>query len=267
MAVAVWSWDAGCVHCEGYCSTGRVRLVASCWSLSLHPTFMMHGHKSLKHPTVEAVFFSMLSLPSEFRCCPCFVYRFLSLKKSIIATSPNPSNLLCSFLINFSTSLLTNELLIKSYLCGALIRIMLAWFAFVADSNRCFIPTVKLFLAMLLEPAHNTTTSFFVNCWTFTLDMSFMYFIPAPGLTNLSTSKSLFNRWVTSEAHPLAWLSPKKITLCCFFPTTLFYDPSYASLLAWTLPSLIFLYLLGYRLLLKHYTKGYNDSMIVGMCV
>jgi hypothetical protein len=25
------------------------RLVASCLSLSLHPTFMMHGHKSLKH--------------------------------------------------------------------------------------------------------------------------------------------------------------------------------------------------------------------------
>ena len=21
MAVAVWSWDASCVHCEGYCST------------------------------------------------------------------------------------------------------------------------------------------------------------------------------------------------------------------------------------------------------
>ena len=26
----------------------NIRLVASCWSLSLHPTFMMHGHKSLK---------------------------------------------------------------------------------------------------------------------------------------------------------------------------------------------------------------------------
>ena len=99
----MWSWDASCVHCEGYCSNSRtvtftvhtacvpalhnhshhyqcrtpyaavhtlvllmmgimmpetcwdksliinVRLVASCWSLSLHPTFMMHGHKSLKH--------------------------------------------------------------------------------------------------------------------------------------------------------------------------------------------------------------------------
>jgi len=27
----------------------NIRLVASCWFLSLHPTFMMHSHKSLKH--------------------------------------------------------------------------------------------------------------------------------------------------------------------------------------------------------------------------
>ena len=26
----------------------NIRLIASCWCLSLHPTFMMHGHKSLK---------------------------------------------------------------------------------------------------------------------------------------------------------------------------------------------------------------------------
>ena len=26
----------------------NIRLVVSCWFLSLHPTFMMHGHKSLK---------------------------------------------------------------------------------------------------------------------------------------------------------------------------------------------------------------------------
>jgi len=26
----------------------NIRLVASCWFLSLHPTFMMHGHRSLK---------------------------------------------------------------------------------------------------------------------------------------------------------------------------------------------------------------------------
>ena len=26
----------------------NIRLVASCWFLSLHPTFMMHGHKNLK---------------------------------------------------------------------------------------------------------------------------------------------------------------------------------------------------------------------------
>ena len=28
--------------------TINIRLVASCWFLSLHPTFMMHGHKSIK---------------------------------------------------------------------------------------------------------------------------------------------------------------------------------------------------------------------------
>jgi len=27
----------------------NIRLVASCWFLCLHPKFMMHGHKSLKH--------------------------------------------------------------------------------------------------------------------------------------------------------------------------------------------------------------------------
>ena len=69
------------VHCESYCSTQssdsticdsahscppddghndarkhvrdksliiNIRLVASCWFLSLHPTFVMRGHKSLK---------------------------------------------------------------------------------------------------------------------------------------------------------------------------------------------------------------------------
>ena len=70
MAVVVWSWDASCVHCEDYAAVHtlvllmvgimmsetcwdksliiNIRLVASCWFLSLHPTFMMHGHKSLK---------------------------------------------------------------------------------------------------------------------------------------------------------------------------------------------------------------------------
>jgi hypothetical protein len=76
MAVVMWSWDASCVHCESYCSTAHnhshhnqsrtpyaavhtlvllmmgimmpetcwdksliinIWLVASCWSLSLHP--------------------------------------------------------------------------------------------------------------------------------------------------------------------------------------------------------------------------------------
>jgi hypothetical protein len=30
----------------------NIRLVASCWFLSLHPTFMMHGHKNLKFANV-----------------------------------------------------------------------------------------------------------------------------------------------------------------------------------------------------------------------
>ena len=52
MAVVVWSWDVSCVNCEGHCRDEslikNIRLVASCWFLSLHPTFMMHGHTSLK---------------------------------------------------------------------------------------------------------------------------------------------------------------------------------------------------------------------------
>ena len=31
----------------------NIRLVASCWFLSLHPTFMTHGHKSLKTVTIS----------------------------------------------------------------------------------------------------------------------------------------------------------------------------------------------------------------------
>ena len=40
MAVAVWSWDVSCVHCEDYCWDSliiNIKLVASCWFLSLHP--------------------------------------------------------------------------------------------------------------------------------------------------------------------------------------------------------------------------------------
>ena len=85
MAVVVWSWDASsCVpaphnHSHHYqCRTPyaavhtivllmmgimmpetcwdksliiNIRLVAPCWFLSLHPTCMMHGHKSLKFAT------------------------------------------------------------------------------------------------------------------------------------------------------------------------------------------------------------------------
>jgi hypothetical protein len=84
MAVVVWSWDAcyflspkspkyshlllvftpyAAVHtlvllmmgimmpetCWGKSLIINIRLVTSCWLLSLHPTFMMHGHKSLKY--------------------------------------------------------------------------------------------------------------------------------------------------------------------------------------------------------------------------
>ena len=85
LAVVVWSWDASCVHCvpaphnhshHNQCRTPyaavltlvllmmgimmpetcsdksfilNIRLVASCWFLSLHPTFMMRGHKSQKY--------------------------------------------------------------------------------------------------------------------------------------------------------------------------------------------------------------------------
>jgi len=74
LAMVVWSWDMSCVHtahvpaphavvhglallmmgimmcetCWDRCWIINIRLVASCWFLSLHPTFMTHGHKSLK---------------------------------------------------------------------------------------------------------------------------------------------------------------------------------------------------------------------------
>ena len=55
MAVVVWSWDASCVHCERTFTVHtdksliiNIRLVASYWFLSLHPTFMMHSQKSQK---------------------------------------------------------------------------------------------------------------------------------------------------------------------------------------------------------------------------
>ena len=35
--------------CWGKSLILNIRLVASCWFLSLHPTFMMHGHKSLNY--------------------------------------------------------------------------------------------------------------------------------------------------------------------------------------------------------------------------
>jgi hypothetical protein len=100
----------------------------------------------------------------------------------------------------------------------------------------------------------------------FTLEVSFTYFIPAPGLTNQTSSKSLFNRWL--QRHIL-WHDylPRWWLYVVIFPPLFFYDPTYASLLACTLPRLIFTYLLGYRHLPEHYTKDYNDSITVGMCL
>jgi hypothetical protein len=45
------------------------------------PTFLFN-----KHCIVEVIFFAMFSIHSEFRCCPCFVYKFLLLTTSIIST-------------------------------------------------------------------------------------------------------------------------------------------------------------------------------------
>ena len=48
----------------------NIRLVASCWFLSLHPTFVMHGHKSLKFavPLFLIVRFRPLLLIGEASC-------------------------------------------------------------------------------------------------------------------------------------------------------------------------------------------------------
>jgi len=47
--------------CWDRCLTINIRLVASCWFLSLHPTFMMHGHKSLKNNYVCSCYKCVLS--------------------------------------------------------------------------------------------------------------------------------------------------------------------------------------------------------------
>ena len=103
-------------------------------------------------------------VPKEFRCCPCFVYNFLSLTTSIISTFLNLSKLLCSFLLNFSTSTLTHDLLIKSYLCGALIRITLVWFAFVTNSNVSYpLSSCSSQCHYSPPPLQSITPSFFIN--------------------------------------------------------------------------------------------------------
>jgi hypothetical protein len=50
----------------------NIGLVASCWFLSLHPTFMMHGHKSLKLVTISHRSFETTywSLKMASICCP-----------------------------------------------------------------------------------------------------------------------------------------------------------------------------------------------------
>jgi len=59
----------------------NIGLVASCWFLSLHPTFMMHGHKSLKFVNAQCVLHVWLYCYScledlqcqvSWPCCRCF---------------------------------------------------------------------------------------------------------------------------------------------------------------------------------------------------
>jgi len=138
-----------------------------------------------------------------------------SFTTSIILTSLNLSTSLCNFLLNTSTSILTHEFVIRSCQCGAVSRITFVWLASVRNIIICFRPSRELFFAMSLEPPYSTTTSFLVSR-TFASAVSLMVFIPAPGLVVPKTSKSLLNKCFTSAAHPLAWLSPKIITLCCF---------------------------------------------------
>jgi hypothetical protein len=102
------------------------------------------------HCKVEAIFFAMVSLPCV-QMLPVSGVK-VSVIDYIISTLPDLSNLKCSFLLHFSLSLLTHQMLIKSCQCGALITITLVRVTFIRKSNRCLIPTVQLLFAMPLEP-------------------------------------------------------------------------------------------------------------------
>ena len=54
----------------------NIRLVASCWFLSLHPTFMMHGHKSLKLYMFQTVPLSIIRSFSLYTQQWYMSYRF-----------------------------------------------------------------------------------------------------------------------------------------------------------------------------------------------
>jgi hypothetical protein len=73
--------------------------------------------------------------------------------------------------------------------------------------------------------------------------VSLMYFISEPGFINPSTSESLFNSWLTSVAHFLAWLSPKQwlyvVSYVVPLSSLFFYKLSCFSLCVWTLLSLV----------------------------
>jgi len=75
-------------------------------------------------------------------------------------------------------------------------------------------PLWNCFLQHNLNFPHNTTISSLLNCAIFILADSFMSFILDPGFMKPYTLYSLFNCSFTSDAHPLAWLSPKINTLC-----------------------------------------------------
>ena len=91
--------------------------------------------------------------------------------------------------------------------------------------NHCWVTSLNVIRPPPIATLHLSLLTVEPSPW-----MCLMYFIPPPGLTNPNASKSLFNRWLTSEAHPLACLSHKFTTLYGFSPP-FFYNPTHASLL------------------------------------
>ena len=131
----------------------------------------------------------------------------------IIPTFFNLFILFHSFLLNACTALFTHEYLIYSCVWGTLIRITLVRFEFFFFNLHMF-HAINWVISChnITVPPHSTTTFFFVNCWIFTLAVSFYE------LNSWSwTYKTENFKIVTSEPHPLVWLSPTIMTLCDFF--------------------------------------------------